>query len=964
MVIKVKRYLYFLAIIFLFFSISVYGAPSPWGIALNYETHQCAGFWAGDEYASYYLPKGWKAYYPDYKENLEKNKKLIVETEYGQCDFSSRNYKECCDNLGFVFVADNVGQKLAADKTDEEKETNSAQVVTGSNEDKMKERYMEGSLSKDEMRAMIKSKLGDKFSEEDFQRGMMGIKERMNRQDAFSYEHEAYANNYNSGPSYEGYSKEQIIFGIVFEQIGDDIDPREIKTYCNDTSKIADIVIEKLKEKVGDLQKICSRMEDNEAKCIEMSKKSCSQIGNGMMMQHATEMEKTESAAYSCPVDKDAVIKACKIRSKGYMEKHIFKHNQICDKDKYIQQCKERLKAEHENIDESTKCPEIIVPTCESNRIAKKYTKDGCSFYSCEAPCPQFVMPRCTIGTTFQEKNDDKGCKYYYCEKDVNSICGNGICEESEKYTCPQDCERTLNSCPSVPAPQCKESESIQKKVDDKGCVYYYCLATTTPTITTTQSKTITLSSDKTDGSAPFSIIFKATLNNFPSCGNIYTWNLGDGIGNSIAESCAGAISTVESRVVSQSHTYQKEGAYIATLSIDGVVSNILTIKVSAPTCPTVSKPTCGAGQSLTTKYNNNKCIVGYECISTTANGSVVSITGNLVLQTDSDASSLCENSWLKQENICSNSPFSKEIEKHCESEIESQIKYSEHKCARIDEDRKSCIEHSAKRCDQMKGLTQQCKDTLTEEKLRNFIVEEAKKRCKFTGIMQDEEQVRNAEKVEILLAVLNTATSADLDKLKLFVENFREELKLQDTIVYKGTIDPKRFNDIKLLPFVVNAKLSTFASSENAAQVKTKIVEGQKAGEAASKLVSLRDTDLPNQYLYIIEDKASDILNVSEQLNEIDKKEGQKGIGYKVRRFLGFARNAEQEEIKQLQGNKDKLQNSIETLAKLADEVPADVAKAILKEQVENLKKQQQDIGTLIQAKEKKAKGLLGIFG
>ena len=89
--------------------------------------------------------------------------------------------------------------------------------------------------------------------------------------------------------------------------------------------------------------------------------------------------------------------------------------------------------------------------------------------------------------------------------------------------------------------------------------------------------------------------------------------------------------------------------------------------------------------------------------------------------------------------------------------------------------------------------------------------------------------------------------------------------------------------------------------------------------------------------------------------------KEEEKGIGYKVRLFLGLAKKAEEVEIKQLSESNDKLKNSIETLAKLIDEVPSDVAKVILKEQVENLKQQQADIEVLIETKTKKAKGLFG---
>ncbi len=43
---------------------------------------------------------------------------------------------------------------------------------------------------------------------------------------------------------------------------------------------------------------------------------------------------------------------------------------------------------------------------------------------------------------------------------------------------------------------------------------------------------------------------------------------------------------------------------------------------------------------------------------------------------------------------------------------------------------------------------------------------------------------------------------------------------------------------------------------------------------------------------------------------------------------------------------------------------MPSDIARAILKEQAENLKDQQSELEALIEAKEKKAKGLFGLFG
>ena len=807
----------------------------------------------------------------------------------------------------------------------------------GSEEKRMMERFMRGELGEEEMRKMARSKSGKGFSEEEFQRGMIESKRMMERKDAFSYENEGYGNMYyDAGPSYEGYSKEHMIFGMVFEHIGDDIDPREIKQYCDEPEKIADTVINKLKDKVGDLQKVCGRIEEQEAKCSNDSKSDCSRIGMPFVREDATETEKIESVAYSCPPNKDAIIEACKRRSMFHMEQRIknadeeckkrfdfegdrlvkecerFRESNICDKDKFVERCMGGIKKEDFrkcNYDDPSKryaaksvgdCA-VIKYACNSN---ENYFSNECGC-GCQviSQCPTPSAPQCIEDTKLQKKTDANGCIYYYCEK--------------QEHVCP---EPVIPTC---------ERGTVEKKADEKGCVTYYCRTIECP---------------------------------------------------QVSKSVCNADETLQ--------TYYDSA---------GCVSKYECIKHTV-TCPEVQKPACGEGQSLTAKYDDKRCVVGYECISVTATstsdsnsasiatGSAIMITGRAVSSAYDDIARQCENSWAHQQRVCFDTPqicdkdaFIKkcaEMERsnnedslskvsyRCESQTIAEIKHAEQRCARIEKDRQRCVEDSAKRCEHMEGLAQECKELLTEENLRKFIVEETKKRCRFTDMLQDEEDVRKAEKSEVILAVLNTATEDDIKKLELFVENLKEELKLQDTTVYKGIIHPKSFGDIKLMPFVVNAKLSAVASSERAKEVKAKIVARGKVEEAVGKLVSLRDSDVPSQYLYIIEDKASEVLNVSEQLGEIEKKEEQKGIGYKIKLFLGLAKAAEQQEIGQLQGSKIKLSSSIETLANLIDEVPSDVAKAVLKEQVENLKKQQAEIEVLIETKEKKARGLFGVFG
>ena len=81
-------------------------APAPWGIALNYTTKQCAGYWAGDEYYRTALPAGWKAYYPD--------RQNIIQTEIGSCQWEASNWdkraEHCCQQLEYTFVSSHIGK--------------------------------------------------------------------------------------------------------------------------------------------------------------------------------------------------------------------------------------------------------------------------------------------------------------------------------------------------------------------------------------------------------------------------------------------------------------------------------------------------------------------------------------------------------------------------------------------------------------------------------------------------------------------------------------------------------------------------------------------------------------------------------------------------------------------------------------------------------------------------------------
>ena len=85
-------------------------APGPWGLAINTQTKECAGYWPGDEFIGYSLPAGWKAYYPIHDPSSSWGK---IQTEIGECSFQMQKEEACCMELGYAFVSRNIGKDQA-----------------------------------------------------------------------------------------------------------------------------------------------------------------------------------------------------------------------------------------------------------------------------------------------------------------------------------------------------------------------------------------------------------------------------------------------------------------------------------------------------------------------------------------------------------------------------------------------------------------------------------------------------------------------------------------------------------------------------------------------------------------------------------------------------------------------------------------------------------------------------------
>lgn len=628
-----------------------------------------------------------------------------------------------------------------------------------------------------------------------------------------------------------GLSKDQMIFEKVFEFLGD-VDESEVMPYCNDPEKIADIILSKVREKIGDVSNVCQKIAEDEGNCKEEVKFHCSRFRQQDIEDSIDETDRLEILANSCPADEEAIVNLCILRSKEYMEQNLefaeencefqwedYGHEQqkncelqlrdtVCEEDEYIEDCLVRWGAYQcpeisypeegcsgywdqkyddkgciisyfcvGSIAEKKSCPEAKVPECGSNAYADDfYDENGCLYYRCvgaEAACPQVNIGQCNSGESLELRYDSRNCVIgYECIR--HAVCGDGICniDSENEASCPQDCGK---QCPFTDeeanrmANECLNQNGAPEKVYDGSCI-------------------------------------------------------------------ADVKCTIEA-----------------------------------------------SGNGIT--------------------GNVVGITGRQVLQDNDDFVNQCRKEWEHQKANCEQLPndCSKEgfidscvqrekknyerelskIDRRCKIDSRQQIRFMQRECSKSEKEVDRCIEENSRRCEQMEGISEQCSGKLTEENFRAFIVKEAKKRCRYADIF------------------------------------LREE-----------------------------------------------IYSGSKPQKVIEKILSLKEAGVPGEFKGILDEEAEGLLGVSEDLRVLGEKEEEKGFAYKLKLFLGFAKEIEDGEIERLQLSKERLETSIASLSRLAEQVPDEVAAEILKEQAAELERQKRDIDSLIEQKQKKANGLLRLFG
>ncbi|MFC2016587.1 Kazal-type serine protease inhibitor [Chloroflexota bacterium] len=741
------------------------------------------------------------------------------------------------------------------------------------------------------------------------------------------------------GPSYEGFNKEEMLFGRLYPFIDEAMSTGEIQQHCDESEKIADIVISKVNAKIGGISNVCKEIEEQERECKERIEKDCSYMGHPDLSYAIDELDKLEMLSNSCPVNKDAIIKACILRSKEHMQDRLelieqnckyqwedygsrdqqncerMSSENICNEDEYVDDCMDKFGVKPEDFE----CQPFLVhkPSCDYGHLETEYDHKGCEIgYRCiEEDCPSEWDPVCGHnGATYQNKchAERAGVSYSF-----------GECK-----TCPitnEEVERRVNDC--------KSENGNPQRVYENDCVIDVQCEIITPQCPLSDEEIERKINDCTSQNGVHEKVYRNDCVTEVRC--------------DIPVQCA----LTDEEVEKQANE---------CVSQNGVVDRV---------------------------YEND-CVVKVNCIieepDTIPTGAAV--TGNVVLETYDDYVNECKRNWQYQKENCEQiqkqckgkdgfigdciqrekENYERElsrVDRQCEIDSMSQIRHMERQCVRMEADMQRCIDDGKRRCEMEQGLGIKCREEINEESFRNFVIKETEKRCKFMPFFEKKDFSEYKE-MEVVLAVLDTVSDEEISKLEGVVGNLHKKVELDGKIIFAGTINPNEFGEIKQFNFIVDAKLIAPESSEVAKERKEEIISRINPIEVVQKLLELRDTGVSSEYKYLIEGEASDILDVSDDLDELSKTEESKGIGYKIKLFLGFAKGIEDDEIEKLELSRQRLETSIASLSKLADEIPDDIAKSILKAQVEELERQKQDMDDLIEQKEKKSKGLLRLFG
>ena len=294
----------------------------------------------------------------------------------------------------------------------------------------------------------------------------------------------------------------------------------------------------------------------------------------------------------------------------------------------------------------------------------------------------------------------------------------------------------------------------------------------------------------------------------------------------------------------------------------------------------------------------------------------------------------------------------------HCKVEAKLEIKRQEKMCSRFDKEKVQCEERSKKMCDQLETVKSQCTEKMTEENLRAFILKEAKRRCAFAQIdteLEGAESEGEQQEYVALVALSDDATVKDIESLEISMGAKLDRYRaIKDSIVYGAHYKTKdeatkagqlasKFQSDAVMSVDVVEDFREGSTTKGKALDQRMLLAAKRLEKAGGDFTSVA--------------QSQDIVETAQEL----KKQGDKGFGYKVLKFVGAKKGQELSEAKTLEEKKQKFDEIVSTIEEQIADERDPVLSTILSEELSSLKEQETAFTTHI---EDKKEGAGGIFG
>ncbi len=727
-------------------------------------------------------------------------------------------------------------------------------------------------------------------------------------------ERERFKARENYGPRIPDFSKRPDgIYGMAFQYIDDEINEKELFPLCGEPEKIADLLVGKIKEKVGgDVSTVCN--EFPVAECTQRVEEGCNRIGKPPeeFFEDASELEKKEMTARTCPVSgEETFVELCKERSKQWLEtrREVISDQEFCEQEFSRRQPRDFQDEPSERVD----------------RVERVERRSTPPFESQERMRDEVSQSEPTTGIQESESSETK----------TSTIDSSSSSSSTETNT-GGGATNSATSGNSANSATSGSSSGTGTSTDTNS-------ASTSPSGVTGSA----IAEQKTLGQSLLRIITGAAAG-LGLVEESSTGSGGEGSGSGAGSPVSGDATSTGGGSGSSNQEQPPQGDFGRGTQDNFRQDDFRQDQMSPENKERFDRESRESRRDFEREDRRRPPIDEFRDDS--------------VREEPSEFESFrperrgpSKDEMLKE--CIDRQKEEAENPTHCKVEAKIEAKRQTQMCTRFEKEQKKCKERNTQMCKKLEEVQTLCKEKMNEQSLREFILREAKRRCAFAEVQDELSGPEESQGYIALLTLSEDSTVKDIEGLEISMGATLDRYRaIRDSIVYGAKYESK---DEATKAGQLAAKFS--GSVVLGVDVVKDFREGESAKQkdlrkrlllAAKRLESAKGGDFGG---------VAQTQDIVEAAQELKSQEEGKGTVYKFLKFFGAKKEQELREAKTLEEKNSKIDELVKELEnEIADEQDPVLA-TILGEEIETLKKQKEELNTHIEEKKDDAGGIFG---